>query len=119
MPKNTPTKNTSRIDCLGDKFAEGEDILVRMLLYPDVTVTCEVCGATTKSEEYISGVYRGHAQRHGSRADIIEHSFPWKCATCGTETKYAYFYCDTHETEWNTFFGLTEDGRISLPADDT
>jgi hypothetical protein len=112
-----PDTTLNRIECLADKFAEGEEILLRMLYYPDVTVSCEVCGATTKSEEFISGVYRGHVVRHGSRADVIEHEFPWACGTCGTETKYAYFYCDSDEEAWNTFFGINKADKINGDAD--
>lgn len=119
MPKSTPTKSFSNIECLADRYAVGQECRLRMLHYPNVTITCELCSAVTFSDEYLLGIYRGHTQRHGSRADVIEHTLPWKCATCGAETKYAYFYCDDHEGKWNIFFGLTEDGKIIEQADDT
>ncbi|MCK5308351.1 MAG: hypothetical protein KAJ73_07055 [Zetaproteobacteria bacterium] len=113
---DTPSE---RIDCIGERFDQDAHCVLRMLHYPDVDVTCEVCGATTKSDEFISGIYRGHVVRHGSQADIIEHDFPWSCSSCGTQSKYAYFYCDSNEEAWNTFFGINKADKINNDADDT
>ena len=116
MPNDIPTKNISVVKCLAEKFDVDQFIMVRMMNYPDVDVTCEDCGGTHKSDEYVVGFYRGHAIRHGSRCDVIEYQFPVSCPYCGKESKFAYFFCDDSEKEWNAFFGLTEDGKIIKDA---
>ncbi len=110
----TPSKT---IECVGQKFDYNEHCIVRMLHFPEVEVTCEVCGATTKGEEYISGIYKGHIIKHGAQADVIEREFPWSCSTCGTEAIYAYFDCGLGEKAWDEFFGINKADKINDVGD--